>query len=136
MKTVSVGRSPKNDVIIEDVLVSSQHLLLSRDEVGKFWIEDLNSTNGTWVGKELLRGGRQGLNPETIVKIGDTILIWQNYFLEKEKEKEEDKIPDLPTQIQKSVTSKTHIFFWTVVGISAFLVFLVFFWYIVYVRRP
>ena len=46
---ISIGRSKDNDLIIDDLSVSRKHAILEQDETGKFFITDLNSSNGTFV---------------------------------------------------------------------------------------
>ncbi len=47
-RTVRVGSSPANDLVIEDSSISSVHFSIEPDEVG-FLLRDLESTNGTFV---------------------------------------------------------------------------------------
>jgi len=61
----SIGRSPGNTVPIPDTYVSAQHALLTWRE-GQWWVEDLDSRNGT-----LLNGTR--ISGPTIVSAGDVI---------------------------------------------------------------
>lgn len=49
---VSLGRDPRNDVSIADTIISSFHAAILRDEEGRFWIEDVGSKNGTFLGGE------------------------------------------------------------------------------------
>ena len=51
---VTIGRSPENDIQIKDSSVSRQHMKIFRKE-GKFFIKDLQSTNGTFLDGERLR---------------------------------------------------------------------------------
>lgn len=45
---LTIGREPDNDLVVDEETVSSRHArLLPRD--GRWWIEDLGSTNGTLV---------------------------------------------------------------------------------------
>ncbi len=46
---ISIGRSKDNDLIIDDLSVSRKHAILERDETGKLFLTDLNSSNGTFV---------------------------------------------------------------------------------------
>ncbi len=46
---ISIGRSKDNDIIIDDLSVSRKHAILEKDEAGKFYLTDLNSSNGTFV---------------------------------------------------------------------------------------
>jgi pSer/pThr/pTyr-binding forkhead associated (FHA) protein len=61
----SVGRSPDNTITIPDAYASAQHTLLTW-RAGQWWLEDLDSRNGT-----LLNGTR--INNPTVVSAGDVI---------------------------------------------------------------
>ncbi|MCB0346346.1 MAG: FHA domain-containing protein [Bdellovibrionales bacterium] len=43
---INLGRSYTNDVIISDAQVCPEHLVISRDESGILWAQDLGSVNG------------------------------------------------------------------------------------------
>jgi hypothetical protein len=62
-----LGRAPSNTVIVQDPFASTEHALLYRRE-GRWWLEDLNSRNGT-----LLNGER--LRAPAIVATGDEVGI-------------------------------------------------------------
>ena len=81
MKTVSIGRDPNNDVVIDDNATSRRHLEISRDAQGNTYIEDLNSSNGTFVNGHRING-RVALESNAIVRVGNTVLPWRNYFKE------------------------------------------------------
>lgn len=49
--SVTVGRSPDSALVLDDGFASSRHARFYNDG-GEIYIEDLNSTNGTWVGRE------------------------------------------------------------------------------------
>ena len=63
----SVGRRPYNDVVIDNLAVSGEHAVLqmSGNEV---YLEDLNSTNGTFVNGKAIK--KQLLNDSDMVEIG------------------------------------------------------------------
>ena len=63
--TLVVGRDPKADIVLDTPNVSRLHARLERVEDG-FQVEDLGSTNGTWVNGERIRG-------PTLVKPGDDL---------------------------------------------------------------
>jgi len=46
----TIGRSPDNDIFLDDVTVSRKHAVLLQSE-GEFRIEDLGSLNGTFVNR-------------------------------------------------------------------------------------
>lgn len=79
MKIITIGRSPSNDVNIDDTLVSRTHCQIIQDDNGGFRLIDTNSTNGTFV-NGVKRHGEIRLSPSDIVVIGHTTLPWQNYF--------------------------------------------------------
>jgi hypothetical protein len=74
MKEVSlVGRDVSNDIVIGDAEVSRQHARLTRTP-GGFVLEDLGSTNGTFVNSERLMAPRV-LNPGDLVGFGENITL-------------------------------------------------------------
>ena len=48
VRSVTIGRRPSNDVCIQDRSVSGRHARLTVRDDGT-WLEDLGSTNGTWL---------------------------------------------------------------------------------------
>ena len=48
---VTIGRSSKNDIVIKDNFVSKNHLQITEQQ-GTFFIEDLDSANGTFLNGE------------------------------------------------------------------------------------
>ncbi len=80
MKIIKIGRTSNNDVIInDDSKISRNHCQIILDDYGKFRVVDLGSTNGTYV-NGVKRHGEIPLNPEDIIRIGNTTLPWQSYF--------------------------------------------------------
>ena len=79
MKVIKIGRSSRNDVNINDPLVSKVHCQIIQDDYGNFRIIDTNSTNGTFI-NGTKRHGEVRLNTSDIVRIGNTTLPWQTYF--------------------------------------------------------
>jgi ABC transport system ATP-binding/permease protein len=66
MKTV--GRAPRADFIVDAALVSRLHCRLTLDRGGRLEIEDLGSTNGTWLNGRKVE--RSLLNEGDTLKIG------------------------------------------------------------------
>lgn len=79
MKIIKIGRSPQNDVVLNDPYVSGSHCQIIQDDRGSFVLVDTNSSNGTYV-NGVLRHGEVRLNMSDIVKVGQTTLPWQTYF--------------------------------------------------------
>ncbi len=55
---VRLGRDPALEVVFpeEDNVVSARHCRIGRQDDGSWWIEDLHSTNGTWVNGRRIEG--------------------------------------------------------------------------------
>jgi FHA domain len=67
---VSIGRDIANDIVINDVEVSRKHARLTR-EGDRYKIEDLNSTNGTYI------DGQRLIGPH-LMAIGEVIMFGDN----------------------------------------------------------
>jgi len=71
---LSIGRSSRCDIFIDDAVVSSTHAVIERSEAAnslnesEYYIRDLGSTNGTHVNNQPVT--RQRLNHEDIIRIG------------------------------------------------------------------
>jgi pSer/pThr/pTyr-binding forkhead associated (FHA) protein len=68
-ETTVIGRTPKNHIHLKDPYVSRRHLQVIRRDT-RYFIKDLNSTNGTSVDGEALSPG-----VECEVEEGTTIVI-------------------------------------------------------------
>jgi hypothetical protein len=64
-----VGRAMDNDVVLRDPSLSAHHAMLARRD-GAWWIEDLGSTNGSWV-----NGEAQAAGEPHIVRSGDLLQL-------------------------------------------------------------
>ena len=63
-----IGRDPAADIVLDDARVSWRHATLRAD--GQSWVlEDLGSTNGTWVGPE--RTNRVEIRSNCVVRLGN-----------------------------------------------------------------
>ncbi len=63
----TLGRRPYNDIVIDNLAVSGEHAVLQMGPDGVF-IEDLNSTNGTYVNGKAIK--RQTLQNNDTIEIG------------------------------------------------------------------
>ncbi len=69
--TVSLGRAPGNDLIIDDTSVSRRHARLMV-ESGRVLIEDLGSANGTYINHQRLAANTSNLVPDNeVICVGD-----------------------------------------------------------------
>jgi hypothetical protein len=71
---MSIGRAKANQVVVNDVSVSSEHCRI-RPEDGHFVLHDLKSTNGTFVNER--RVTRHVLAEGDVLKIGETSLLYK-----------------------------------------------------------
>ncbi|HZH40680.1 MAG TPA: FHA domain-containing protein, partial [Gemmatimonadales bacterium] len=72
---VNVGRADYNDVVVPDPSVSTSHAKLQRRE-GVWVLVDLDSTNGTFVDGERVKGDAP-LAPGASVRLGDVQLVFE-----------------------------------------------------------
>jgi len=71
---ISLGRAKANDIVLDDVAVSSQHCRV-RPEDGRFVVHDLNSTNGTFVNERRIT--HHSLSEGDLIKVGETTLTFR-----------------------------------------------------------
>jgi pSer/pThr/pTyr-binding forkhead associated (FHA) protein len=69
---LTIGRANDSDVRLDGLLISNLHARISQTTEGLI-IEDLNSTNGTYVNGERITG-RRHLPPEDVVQVGPFLL--------------------------------------------------------------
>ncbi len=69
----SIGSQAGNDLVLHDQFVSGHHARLRWDGVS-WWVEDLNSTNGTFVNHQRIPpGATEVVNSGMVLEIGDTM---------------------------------------------------------------
>lgn len=73
-KSYTIGRSTKNDIVINDRNVSRQHLRITSNR-SMFFIKDLNSRNGTFINGENIPSGDEAETREGVpIVIGLSVL--------------------------------------------------------------
>ncbi len=65
---ISIGRSPDNDICLDDDLVSRHHATLFLQKDGTWRLEDLSSSNGTFVNGNQVAAA--ALSPDDRIRIG------------------------------------------------------------------
>jgi pSer/pThr/pTyr-binding forkhead associated (FHA) protein len=70
---ITIGRDSVNEVVINDAEISRRHARLTF-QGGKYVLEDLGSTNGTFVNGQRLAGPRV-LKPGEVVSFGEQIVM-------------------------------------------------------------
>lgn len=92
---LSFGRAADNQVVIDDLAVSSQHArltpLTAEDGEVQYSLVDLDSTNGTFVNEQKIE--RQLLHHKDIIRVG-----WNSFTFINEDEVELEKT----TKVKKS----------------------------------
>lgn len=71
--SITLGRNTNNDIYIKDPFISKRHFQIVEDE-GEFYLEDLNSANGTYLNQDRI---------QDVVKLhnGDNIRVGNIEFL-------------------------------------------------------
>jgi hypothetical protein len=69
---ILIGRAPECTLVLEDDYASSRHARLSLQQ-GRWVLEDLGSTNGTFLGRARVEGATP-IEPGSPVRIGRTVL--------------------------------------------------------------
>ena len=80
----SLGRRPYNDIVIDNLAVSGEHAVLQMSG-GEVYVEDLNSTNGTYVNGKAVK--KQLLQNSDTVEIGKYKIKYINEIVEAGFEK-------------------------------------------------
>ncbi len=95
-KGLSIGRVPANDLVLDSPDVSSRH---ARIEVadGKFSIEDLGSTNGTFVGGAKI-AGRRALSHGDRIEIGGHALVFRSSGQERPEDLRRERFVLVPVR--------------------------------------
>lgn len=65
----TLGRKPGNDIVLDTMVVSGQHCAFDLEGVADVFIEDLGSTNGTYVNDRMVKARTQ-LHDGDVVAIG------------------------------------------------------------------
>ena len=105
---VIVGRASDNEVYIESKFVSRHHAQLISDDHGCV-VEDLNSTNGVFLGERQVKKYR--LRHGDVVTVGVHELVYHDIRLEQtephddEHEDEDEELSDLPLENQDSAVN-------------------------------
>ena len=73
--TCSLGRSPKNSIMLDSQKISRRHAIINAQDIGEFWLIDLGSSNGTFLNNRRLHQPVRLSDQDQIV-IGDRIFIF------------------------------------------------------------
>lgn len=65
----TLGRSPDNDIVLDNLVVSGHHCAFELHGLAEVFIEDLRSTNGTYINGKMVK--RQKLSDGEVIAIGN-----------------------------------------------------------------
>jgi pSer/pThr/pTyr-binding forkhead associated (FHA) protein len=106
--TMTIGRSTECDIVVVEPEMSREHFRISLSG-GNYYIEDLNSTNGTTVNGEKLTDVLR-LRPNDMIQIGELIQFQFTDSPEKfASEIPTDILASLDTTVPKRTTSQASI---------------------------
>jgi len=71
---IRLGRGSTNDLVLDDPFVSNIHARIYFDRE-EYWLEDLGSTNRTYVNGELVNGPRM-LKQVALITIGNAVVVF------------------------------------------------------------
>src|SRR5438105_7387548 len=74
---LSVGRSPKNTLVLDSPKISRRQAIINVQNVGEFWLIDLGSSNGTFLNKRRVHQPVR-LCDQDQVMIGDTVFAFRH----------------------------------------------------------
>jgi len=72
-QSILIGRSPEATLVLDDDYASGRHARIYPED-SAWYVEDLGSTNGTFVGQERISGTPLKLEVGTALRIGTTVL--------------------------------------------------------------
>jgi pSer/pThr/pTyr-binding forkhead associated (FHA) protein len=86
----SVGRKPDNDIVIDNPAISGHHCKIAL-EGGTYFVEDLDSTNGTYVNQKRVK--KSGLHHNDVVSLAKHSLVFVEENPAPEPSKPTDAAP-------------------------------------------
>lgn len=75
-EVLTLGRANDNIIYIKDPFVSKRHMKITEDE-GDYYLEDLNSANGTFLNEERIQDVVR-LDSGDIIKVGNVEFLFVN----------------------------------------------------------
>jgi len=139
MPHLKIGRSPENDIIINDNLVSAQHAVIWTDGQGRCFLEDKGSTNGSFVNRKKIK-----VNTPILLKFKDEIIIgrqnldWKSYLVPKQESNTVQNLDKTQTAIKtyspeaqqkRNDDNVLWIVIWGLIGLSILLLILAYIFY-------
>src|SRR6185436_4195241 len=118
--TISIGRTPENDIELKDSLISRKHTSIVK-KGDRYVVYDLGSSNGTFVNRERIE--MHPLEPGDVIRVGDSEL----HYVEEGRatapkpaagrdERKPTEIPGASPQIVKHVDEIAESFSFDITG--------------------
>ena len=104
-EVVSIGRNVSNDIQIDNLSVSKNHAQITREK-DSYQVEDLNSTNGTYLNEKMV--SKAELKHKDIITVGKhtlEILMDKLYAIDTSREQVNDTMM-LTTEKHKEMLKK------------------------------
>lgn len=114
---IKIGKAGDNDFVVDDPFVSRHHALLTKESDGCLFLEDLGSTNGTFVNGSQI--AKKRITPTDVIKLGNNytmnvseVLKYNNDYTEEfaALKKVYDDYIQAKVKIQSSNQFKTRLF--------------------------
>lgn len=119
---IYIGRNEENDIHYSDSTVSRRHAKISIDEDGSFILEDLSSSNGTYVNGRRISAPTI-VNSHDKIELGKQVLNWQNVLSLIILESDSETI-----EFMFDEESKSNRKFWLVLTTILGCIVLIFVW--------
>lgn len=103
---IHIGRGAKNDIIIDDNDVSREHCLLVYN-ADAYEVQDLNSTNGTFVNGQRVTSGRP-LRSGQFIELGEMVTLEYQQNLQDVSNVQERLAPPQPARPKPAVTAQQY----------------------------
>ncbi len=114
---VSIGRAPNRTIVLQGTMASRNHVQIERKPNGRYYITDMNSANGVWLGDERITPDSPIiLNADMTVRLGD---YWMQLLLKPEPTEAElavaaEELAALDTNppevVEQAPPPDTHLF--------------------------
>src|SRR5678816_2914543 len=113
--TVSIGRTPENDIELKDSLISRKHTSIGK-KGDKYVVYDLGSANGTFVNQQRIE--MKPLEPGDVIRVGDSELhyVEEGKAVTKPADRKPTEIPGSAPQIVKHVDEIAESFSFDITG--------------------
>ncbi len=99
---VNVGRDPMSDINLSDPEISRQHARLIRTGDG-YQLQDLNSTNGTYLNGKKIENEAVNLQPGQEVMMGSGVVLLYQVMAEEPDPPVPDPLPVLPEEDEEAL---------------------------------